>query len=194
MKYFFAVFVLFLVVSTTGLLSSSASAADDALNAAANQAFMAANAKKPNVVSLPSGLQYRILHSGFGNRPAPADTVQIDYSGQLINGRVFDGSSPGLPVTLAVSGAIKGLNEALLLMHQGDRWQLLVPPDLAFGTHGSNNGAVPPNQAVIIDVTLLSIISAARVAADTGSQMSLSAINRQQATSHEEGAMLTIPQ
>jgi FKBP-type peptidyl-prolyl cis-trans isomerase len=170
-----------------------ARATEDALSSAANQALMTANAKKPGVVSLSSGLQYRILRSGFGNRPSLADTVQIEYSARLINGTVFDGSSPGLPVTLLVSNLMRGLNEALQLMHEGDHWELLIPPNLAFGARGAPNGSVPPNQFVIIDLTLVSIIQTARTAGEPD-HPSITAMDRQRGLTREQGALLTIPQ
>lgn len=94
------------------------------LTPASAQAFLADNAKKPGVVVRPSGLQYRVLRGGFGRRVAPGDVVQVQLSGSLINGAVVDGSSPGLPATLAVGNVIRGLSEALQLMHVGDHWQL----------------------------------------------------------------------
>ena len=166
---------------------------DDTLSPAANQSFAVANSKKPGVISLRDGLQYRILRSGFGDRPRPSDTVQIDYKAHLINGTVFDGSSPGLPVTLPLNNLLRGLNEALQLMHQGDRGELVIPPDLAFGTHSSPNGAVPPNQYLVFDVTLVSVIKASSdQAAQDG--LSVSAMNRPRGTTQEQGVMLTIPQ
>jgi len=125
----FAVIVLLLSVPAT------AQAADDALSPAANQSFLATNAARPGVVSRSDGLQYRILASGFGKRPGPADTIQISFSGKLINGKIFDGTSPGLPVTLAVSALIRGLNEGVQLMHEGDRWQLVVPMALPMASY-----------------------------------------------------------
>jgi FKBP-type peptidyl-prolyl cis-trans isomerase FklB len=140
--------------------AASVRAADTNLSAAANQAYLAANAAKPGTVTRPSGLQYRVLHNGVGRHPGPADWAQITYSGKLIDGTVFDGTSPGLPATLAVNGIIPGLSEALQLMHAGDRWQIVVPPALGFGPRGSANGAIPPEQALVFDVTLLSVQAA----------------------------------
>jgi FKBP-type peptidyl-prolyl cis-trans isomerase len=181
------------IVSLLLIAMLPALAADDALSSAANQAFMMANAKKHGVVSLPSGLQYRILRSGFGNRPSLADTVQIDYSARLINGAVFDGSSPGLPIILLVSNLMRGLNEALQLMHEGDHWELLIPPNLAFGSRGAPNGSVPPNQFVIIDLTLVSVTQAAKMSGEPD-RPSITAMDRQQGLTREQGALLTIPQ
>ena len=96
------------------------------------------------------------MHSGVGRHPGAGDWAKVTYSGKLIDGTLFDGTSPGLPATLAVNGIIPGLSEALQLMHEGDRWQIVVPPALGFGPHGSANGAIPPEQALVFDVTLLS--------------------------------------
>jgi hypothetical protein len=163
---------------------------DDALGAAANQAFIAGNAGQQGVVTRPSGLQYRILRSGFGKRPGATDVVRITYSGHLINGKVFDGTSPGLPATLAVNGVIRGLNEALQLMHEGDRWQVVIPADLGFGTASAAGGAVPPNQTLVFDITLMSTTPAqAAPAPDSGSPLSLSASSAGRET--QEKAFLT---
>ena len=137
-----------------------AAPAGEMLSAAANQAFLAANAAKPGVVTRPDGLQYRIMSPGFGRRPGPADTVQIVYSARLIDGTVFDGASPGLPVTASVNSLIRGMNEALQMMHAGERWQVTIPSHLAFGAAGAANGAVPSNQTLMFDITLVSVSSA----------------------------------
>lgn len=172
---------------------TSASAATGPLSPDANQAFLTDNAKKQGVMVRPSGLQYRILRGGFGKRAGAGDTVQIQYSGSLINGTVFDGTSPGLPATLAVSSVIRGLSEALQHMREGDHWQLVIPPSLAFGAKGSGT-IVPPDQALVFDVTLVSLAKASGPAAQDDRQISLSAMNREQGATREQGAILTIPQ
>ena len=132
-------------------------AADDALSAGANAAFLAANAAKPGTVTRPSGLQYRVLRSGTGRRPGGSDIVRLGYAIRLINGTLVDSTTPVLPATLGMSSvAMAGLAEALALMHVGDRWQLTIPANLAFGSHGAMNGAIPPGQALLLDVTLVS--------------------------------------
>ena len=139
------------------LAPSAVLAADDSLNAAANSAFLAANAAKPGVTTRPSGLQYRILRNGNGKRPAGSDIVRLSYAIRLINGTLVDSTTPVLPATLAMnSAALAGLAEALSLMHAGDRWQLVIPANLAFGSKGAMNGALPPNQTLVMDVTLIS--------------------------------------
>jgi FKBP-type peptidyl-prolyl cis-trans isomerase len=132
-------------------------AAEDALSAAANTAFMAANAGKTGTIIRPSGLQYRIARSGTGKRPGGNDVVRVAYVIKLINGTLVDSTPQVLPATMAMSSVgLAGLAEALSLMHVGDRWQLAIPPNLAFGGKGAINGAVPPHQTLLMDVTLVS--------------------------------------
>jgi FKBP-type peptidyl-prolyl cis-trans isomerase len=132
-------------------------AAEDPLGASANAAFLAANAKKPGTITRPSGLQYRVLRNGTGKRPSSNDVVRLSYAIRLINGTLADSTTPVLPAALVVSSvAMAGLAEALSLMHVGDRWQLAIPANLAFGGKGAMNGAIPPGQTLLIDVTLVS--------------------------------------
>jgi FKBP-type peptidyl-prolyl cis-trans isomerase len=130
-------------------------AADDALSLEANQAYLAANAKKKGVIVRQDGLQFKILQNGFGNRPTPTDTVQVYYTGSLINGTVFDGTSPGLPASLKVNQVIAGWVEALLLMREGDHWQVVIPAQLGYGSEGKGNGLIPPNQTLVFDLRLI---------------------------------------
>ena len=140
------------------VLSTSAIAAEDPLSPAANTAFLAANAQKPGTLVRPSGLQYRVLRNGTGKRPAGNDIVRLAYGIRLINGTLVDSTTPALPATLVMNSvALAGLAEALALMHAGDRWQLAVPANLAFGGRGAMNGAIPPNQTLLLDVTLVSV-------------------------------------
>jgi FKBP-type peptidyl-prolyl cis-trans isomerase len=132
-------------------------AADDPLGASANAAFLAASANKSGTIIRPSGLQYRVLRSGTGKRPGANDVIRLGYAIRLINGALVDSTTPVLPATLAMSSvAMAGLAEALSLMHVGDRWQLAIPANLAFGGKGAMNGAIPPGQSVQVDVTLVS--------------------------------------
>jgi FKBP-type peptidyl-prolyl cis-trans isomerase len=172
--------------------SPPAHAADDALSAAANHAFLAANAHKPGVKTRPSGLQYRILRNGFGAHPTAADTVQISYSTHLINAKLVDTASGDLPAVMIVNNVLRGLNEALQLMQPGDRWELVIPPDLAFGSKGLPDGTVPPNQTLVFDLTLISVTPAQAAQGQAGS--GLSVYGRDRGVSHEAGAMFTIPQ
>jgi FKBP-type peptidyl-prolyl cis-trans isomerase FklB len=182
--------VPFLAILVWG--ANPAHAADDALNPAANKAFLAANAHKPGVMVRPDGLQYRILRSGFGRHPSPADTVQITYSAHLINSKLVDTASSDLPATMMVGNALRGLNEALQLMQVGDHWELAIPSDLAFGGKGTPDGNVPPNQTLVFDVTLISVTPAQTAQGNPSSGVSV--YGRDRGVSHEAGAMFTIPQ
>ena len=120
-------------------------------------AFLAANKAKPGVVTLPSGLQYKIVKEGTGAKPTPDDTVVCNYRGTLIDGKEFDSSyKRGEPAKFPVKGVIKGWTEALQLMPVGSKWELFVPPDLAYGERGAGND-IGPNATLIFEVELLSI-------------------------------------
>jgi FKBP-type peptidyl-prolyl cis-trans isomerase len=151
----FAVGLAVLLVALP-LAALPAMAADDALSPEANQAFLAANAKKPGVITRPDGLQFKILRNGFGKRPYPTDTVKVYYTGTLINGTVFDGTSPGLPATFKVNAVIPGWIEAMMLMREGDHWQLVIPANLAYGSRSVGDGLIPPNQTLVFDLQLIS--------------------------------------
>ena len=119
--------------------------------------FLAANKSKEGVVTLPSGLQYKVLKAGEGQKPKPSDTVECNYRGTLIDGTEFDSSyKRGQPATFPVSGVIKGWTEALQLMPVGSKWQLFIPSDMAYGERGAGAG-IGPNSTLIFDVELLSI-------------------------------------
>jgi FKBP-type peptidyl-prolyl cis-trans isomerase len=129
-----------------------------AANKAEGDAFLAANKTKPGVVALPSGLQYKILKAGTGPKPAATDSVVCNYRGTLINGKQFDASKLGAPVTFPVNGVIKGWTEAVQLMPVGSKWQLFIPPDLAYGDRGAGPD-IGPNTTLVFDVELVSIQS-----------------------------------
>jgi FKBP-type peptidyl-prolyl cis-trans isomerase FklB len=134
------------------------SKADEANNAKEGVAFLAANKSKPGVVTLPSGLQYKILTPGTGPKPTASDTVVCNYRGTLINGTEFDSSfKRNEPATFPVSGVIKGWTEALQLMGVGSKWQLFIPADMAYGARGTPGGPIGPNSTLIFEVELLSI-------------------------------------
>jgi FKBP-type peptidyl-prolyl cis-trans isomerase FklB len=119
--------------------------------------FLAANKSKEGVVTLPSGMQYKILTTGTGPKPTASDTVTCNYRGTLINGKEFDSSyKGGKPVSFQVSGVIKGWTEALQLMPVGSKWQLFIPADLAYGDRGAGND-IGPGETLIFEVELLSI-------------------------------------
>jgi FKBP-type peptidyl-prolyl cis-trans isomerase FklB len=119
--------------------------------------FLAANKSKEGVVTLPSGLQYKVVKQGDGPKPTASDSVVCNYRGTLINGTEFDSSyKRNEPITFPVGGVIKGWTEALQLMPVGSKWQLFIPPDLAYGPRGAG-ADIGPNATLIFDVELLSI-------------------------------------
>lgn len=121
-----------------------------------SEAFLTQNAGKDGVKTTSSGLQYKIIAEGSGTSPAPEDTVEVHYTGTLINGDVFDSSvQRGTPVSFPVKGVIPGWTEALQLMKPGGKWQLFIPPELAYGANGT--GRIGPNEALIFEVELLSV-------------------------------------
>jgi FKBP-type peptidyl-prolyl cis-trans isomerase FklB len=121
------------------------------------EAFLAANKSKEGVVTLPSGMQYKILTAGTGPKPTAADTVSCNYRGTLINGKEFDSSfKGGKPVSFPVGNVIKGWTEALQLMPVGSKWQLFIPADLAYGDRGAGPD-IGPGATLIFEVELLKI-------------------------------------
>lgn len=124
----------------------------------AGEKFLAENKTKEGVVTLPSGLQYKILTEGKGVKPKASDTVKCHYEGRLTNGQVFDSSiRRGEPAEFPVNGVIAGWVEALQLMPVGSKWQLYIPSELAYGAHGAGQ-AIGPNETLIFDVELLDIV------------------------------------
>lgn len=118
--------------------------------------FLAKNKTKEGVVTLPSGLQYKILKAGDGKKPGLEDTVVCNYAGTLIDGTEFDSSyKRNQPAAFPVKGVIKGWTEALQLMPVGSKWQLFIPPELAYGTQGT--GPIAPESTLIFEVELISI-------------------------------------
>ena len=127
-------------------------------------AFLDANKGKEGIVTLPSGLEYKILTQGTGPKPTASDTVVCNYRGTLINGTEFDSSyKRGEPATFPVNGVIKGWTEALQLMPVGSKWQLFIPSDMAYGER-SPAPEIGPNSTLIFEVELLSIKAADQAA------------------------------
>lgn len=129
-------------------------------------AFLAANGKKPGVVTLPSGLQYQVIKQGNGASPTAQSTVSVHYTGKLINGKVFDSSvERGQPAQFGVSQVIRGWTEGLQKMKVGDKWMLFIPPDLGYGLRGSPSRnpneppTIGPNEALIFEVELLEVLN-----------------------------------
>ncbi|MGA7848453.1 MAG: FKBP-type peptidyl-prolyl cis-trans isomerase [Terriglobales bacterium] len=128
-----------------------------ATNKSEGEAFLAANKSKEGVVTLPDGLQYKILNAGTGPKPTASDSVVCNYRGTLINGTEFDSSyKRGQPATFGVGQVIKGWTEALQLMPVGSKWQLFIPSSLAYGERGAG-ADIGPNATLIFEVELLSI-------------------------------------
>jgi FKBP-type peptidyl-prolyl cis-trans isomerase FklB len=135
----------------------AAFAASGPLSLEANAAYLADYAKQKGVIVRPSGLMYKILHNGYGKRPGPNDVVTVFYTGSLINGTVFDGTESSLPMQGKVSGFVPGWTEALVNMREGDQWHIVIPASLAYGARGAGGGAIPPNQVLVFDVTLVTV-------------------------------------
>ncbi len=126
-------------------------------NKAKGEAFLADNKSKAGVVSLPSGLQYKIIEKGNGAKPSKEDTVTVEYTGTLIDGQIFDSTDKtGKPASFKVSQVIPGWTEALQLMPAGSKWEIFVPANLAYGPR-SVGGPIGPNEALIFKVHLISV-------------------------------------
>ena len=126
-------------------------------NIATGKAFLEENGKKPGVITTESGLQYKIITTGEGKQPKDTDTVTTHYKGTLIDGREFDSSyKRNTPASFPVKGVIKGWTEALQLMHVGDKWQLFIPSDLAYGAT-KRSELIEANSTLIFELELLDI-------------------------------------
>ena len=122
------------------------------------EAFLTENAKREGIKVTESGLQYEVLESGKGDSPKASDNVEVHYTGKLIDGTVFDSSvERGVPASFGVTQVSPGWVEALQLMHEGDKWRLYIPSDLAYGPNGAG-GVIGPNMTLIFDVELLRVI------------------------------------
>ncbi|MBQ8694546.1 MAG: FKBP-type peptidyl-prolyl cis-trans isomerase [Bacteroidaceae bacterium] len=129
-----------------------------AVNKNAGEKFLAENAKKEGVTTLPSGLQYEVIKEGNGKKPSATDRVQCHYEGTLIDGTIFDSSiKRGEPAVFGVNQVIKGWVEALQLMQEGAKWRLYIPYDMAYGEHGAGE-MIPPYSALVFDVELIKVL------------------------------------
>jgi len=122
--------------------------------------FLATNAKKEGVVVRPSGLQYRVLQAGNGDKPTLDQYVVVNYQGERVDGAAIDSSRPGKPATFPLKQVIKGWREGLSLMEKGAKWELFIPPDLAYGAT-SPSELIPANSTLIFTVELVDILDTA---------------------------------
>lgn len=130
----------------------------NAKNIEEGKAFLEANAKKPGVVTLPSGLQYEVIAEGTGKKPGATDKVRCHYHGTLINGTVFDSSvQRGEPAVFGVNQVIRGWVEALQLMNEGSKWRLFIPSDLAYGSQQAGE-LIAPYSTLIFEVELIKVL------------------------------------
>ena len=126
-------------------------------NKAESDKFLEANKKQEGVQTTESGLQYKIIKKGDGPKPTASDVVALNYVGTLPNGHVFDKNPEDQPAIFPVEGIIPGFSEALKLMPVGSKWQIVIPPDLAYGENVPPGASFGPNQALVFEVELLEI-------------------------------------
>jgi FKBP-type peptidyl-prolyl cis-trans isomerase FklB len=157
---------LFMCASLSGCGDESVKSVNDPVTPGLSQGqankkkgeeFLAANAKKEGVKTLPSGLQYLVLKEGTGKKPGPTDEVEVHYHGTLTDGTVFDSSvDRGTPITHPVNGFIEGWKEALPMMKEGAKWRLFVPSKLAYQQRGAPP-KIGPNETLIFEIELLHV-------------------------------------
>jgi FKBP-type peptidyl-prolyl cis-trans isomerase FklB len=126
----------------------------------ANEEYLAANAKNPAFVKLPSGLRYRIIKSGSGQTPTADDTVTVAYKGTLVDGYVFEETKAGETKNLPAGKVVPGWKEALSLMKEGDEWEIVIPSELAYGA--ARTEAIPSNQVLTFDMQLVAVVRSRR--------------------------------
>jgi len=118
--------------------------------------FMAANREQEGVMATASGIQYRVIEAGSGKQPGAEDTVVVHYAGQLVDGTEFDSSyKRGQPATFSLSGIIKGWQEILQLMPEGAKWEVVIPPALAYGPNGGSS--IGPNETLVFTIELIEV-------------------------------------
>lgn len=126
------------------------------LSADSNVAYLKDNAEKSGVVIRPSGLQYRVIKAGAGRTPKPTDMVRVTYTGKLIDGTMFDQTTAGQTAEFPAGKLIPGWVEALSLMKEGDRWELVIPSNLAYAERGAGD-VIPPNQTLVFEMELIAV-------------------------------------
>ena len=130
----------------------------NAENIEKGKAFLAENAKKEGIITLPSGLQYQVLQEGNGKKPSATDLVKCHYEGTLIDGTLFDSSiKRGQPAVFGVNQVIRGWVEALQLMSEGSKWRLFIPSELGYGAQQAGE-LIPPHSTLIFEVELIEVI------------------------------------
>ena len=130
----------------------------NAENIEKGKAFLAENAKKEGIVTLPSGLQYEVITEGNGKKPSATDKVKSHYEGTLIDGTLFDSSiKRGQPAVFGVNQVIKGWVEALQLMSEGSKWRLFIPSELGYGAQQAGE-MIPPHSTLIFEVELIEVL------------------------------------
>jgi FKBP-type peptidyl-prolyl cis-trans isomerase FklB len=130
----------------------------DLSNQDPGQAYLYINAQKPGVKVMASGLQFEIIESGEGRSPSATANVVTHYHGTFINGDVFDSSvDRGSPAEFPVNRVIAGWTEALQMMKEGDKWRLVLPPEIAYGEKGAAGGLIPPNTVLVFEVELIEV-------------------------------------
>ena len=134
--------------------SARAMAAAD--NIKKGKAYLDENKKKPDVVAMPNGLQYRVIKSGTGKTPQDSDTVEVNYRGTTISGAQFDANDAGAPATMQIAQLIPGMKQALKLMAVGSHWEVVIPAQLAYGPRAVG-AEIGPNETLIFDLELVSI-------------------------------------
>ncbi|HEY2052110.1 MAG TPA: FKBP-type peptidyl-prolyl cis-trans isomerase [Caulobacteraceae bacterium] len=144
------------IFACAALVACQSTPSDNASSGPAPAAFMASNAQAPGVVSA-GGIEYKVLQSGpaDGQHPTPDDDVTVEYEGRLVNGKVFDATPPGQPVTFQLGSLIPGWITGLQLMRPGDEWMLWIPPDLGYGAEAT--GPIPANSVLAFKLKLVSV-------------------------------------
>jgi FKBP-type peptidyl-prolyl cis-trans isomerase FklB len=134
-------------------------------NQKAGEEFLAKNKIKPGVITLPSGLQYKVITEGKGDKPGPNDSVTVDYTGTLLSGKTFDSTKTrGKPATFPVGTTIPGMSEALKLMSTGSTWEIYIPSTLGYGAQGAG-ATIGPNEVLTFKLQLISVEKAAAIEA-----------------------------